>query len=136
MLTYVFQKRVKMGLRKAIEDLREVTLAALPGRWLKLLYFARLRRDGDSRYSHWGFEQKYGRSAETALREGHDSVYREVLRAPIQELVQDLHENKADKALTVSEESMIPNDIEEPASHFKYVLSTVKALLKEKTRRS
>lgn len=125
-----------MALRKAIEDLREVTLAALPGRWLKLLYFARLRRHEPSRYSHWGFEQKHGKSAEAALKEGHASVYREVLRAPIPELVQDLKENNADKALALPEESLRPLDAQGPPTHFQYVVSTVKALLKAQKRHS
>jgi hypothetical protein len=122
-----------MPLRKAIEDLRKITLAALPGRWQKLLYFARLRRESLDKYSHWGFEQKYGKQAESALREAHASVYRDVLRAPLPELLEDSEETGVNSSLLNGEaaDAMVPIEPEGQAeSHFRYILATLKALLR------
>ena len=121
-----------MALRKALEDLREVTLAALPGRWSKLLYFAKLRLRSDGKYSHWGFENRYGKEAEPAMREAHASVYREVLRTSIPELLTDCTENQATGELlkdSFTDAMVPPASEEEGQSHLEYVLATVKALL-------
>jgi hypothetical protein len=127
-----------MPLRKAIDDLREVTLAALPGRWRKLLYFARLRHNEPHKYSHWGFERKYGKEADTALREAHSSVFRDVLRSPLPELLDDLEENDLEASMLTSgaTEGMAPIECEaQSESHFRYLLSSVKAVLQRRKAR-
>lgn len=127
-----------MSLRKAIDDLRSSTLAALPGRWLKILYFSRLRRKSPGKYSHWGFEQKYGEEGEDAMRQAHAAAYREVLHAPIKDLLEDAERNEIDPArLTFeNEETMVAPDPErESVSHFHYIIVTMKALLPAQKRR-
>jgi len=125
-VSYDFQKRISMPLRKALEDLREVTLAALPGRWSKLLYFAKLRLRSGGGYSHWGLEQRHGKAADRAMREAHTSIYRELLCTSISELV--IGNNGEESALMETPaEAMVPPTAESKA-HFLYVLATVKAL--------
>lgn len=121
-----------MPLRKAIDDLRENTLAALPGLWSKLMYFARLRREESERYSHWGLEKKYGKEAEPALQRAHDSVYKEVLRTPLPEILEDIERNPVDPSLLTekSAETMIPIGAErQSAPHFRYIVAAMKELL-------
>lgn len=125
-----------MPLRKAINDLREVTLGALPGRWRKMLYFAGLRRNRNE-YSHWGFKQKFGKDADAALREAHESLYCEVLRAPLPELMQDCEENgvKGD-VLAEKAATMLPITAEKHSDpHFRYILTAVRELLKSRKQR-
>jgi hypothetical protein len=121
-----------MPLRKAVEDLREVTLAAISGQWLKLLYFAKLRLRSGGKYSHWGFENRHGSQAEPAMRQAHASVYREVLRTRIPELLEDCVENQVGSDLLSgnSVQAMVPENPEEGESHFHYVVASVQALLK------
>jgi hypothetical protein len=126
-----------MQLRKAIEDLREITLAALPGRWQKLLYFARLRRASPGKYSHWSFEKKYGTEAEPALREAHAEVYRDLLRAPISELLDEgkLNQVAAPLLADSSADTMVPLESDgQSESHFRYVLASVRALLRSQKK--
>jgi hypothetical protein len=125
-----------MPLRKAIEDLWEVTLAALPGRWSKLLYFARLRRRSPDKYSHWGFEQKYGSEAQKAISDAHQSVYKDVLGTPVSELLTDCESNDVGVPLVEQESNaLIPKSAAHPDSHFRYVLSSVKELLLARQKR-
>jgi hypothetical protein len=131
-VTYDFQKCISMPLRKALEDLREVTLAALPGPWSKLLYFAKLRLRSGGNYSHWGFQQRHGKAADRAMREAHTSIYREVLYTPIPELVIG---NKGEEStlLETPADAMVP-ETADSKSHFLYVLATVKALARRQKR--
>jgi hypothetical protein len=127
-----------MPLRKAIDDLRSNTLAALPGRWLKILYFSRLRRKSPGKYSHWGFEQKYGNEGQDAMRQAHASLHREVLHAPIKDLIEDAERNEIDPArLTFENEETIvaPDSERESVSHFRYIVATMKVLLPARKRR-
>jgi hypothetical protein len=126
-----------MQLRKAIEDLREVTLAALPGRWQKLLYFARLRRGSPDKYSHWGFERKYGKQAEPAMREAHAEVYKDLLRAPLSELLDEGEKDKVASQLLSNcpDNTMVPLQLGGQSEfHFRYVLASVRALLRSKKK--
>lgn len=126
-----------MPRKKAIEDLWEVTLASVPGHWRKLLYFAKLRRKSPEKYTHWGFESKFGKEADSALRDAHASVYREVLRAPVSDLLKDCEENGAEGELLSGEsaDTMVPIRKEgQSESHFKYLRSTLAALLRSKGR--
>ena len=120
-----------MPLSKAIDDLRESTLAALPGLWAKLAYFARLRRKEPQRYSHWGFEKKYGTAAEPALEQAHHSVYRQVLHAPLPEILEDIESNQVDPGGFAGKEAeaMIPIGADkQSAPHFRYIVAAMKEL--------
>jgi hypothetical protein len=133
---YVFQNCMGTALKKAINDLRETTLAARPGRWLKLLYFARLRQLVPGKYSHWGFEQRHGTASEQAMRETHEAVLRETLAAPIPLLLHDCEENAAEADLVnEAADTLAPEQIDRPSElHFRYVVASVKELLRAKMK--
>ena len=81
-----------MTLRSALQDLRETTLAAVSGILAKLAYIASLRRR-EGGYKHWGLSLLHGEeSSERALKAAHSEALSAVLRTPISELVEDLHD--------------------------------------------
>ena len=122
-----------MALRKASDDLREVTLAAIPGLWSKLLYFAKLRLRSGGKYAHWGFENRHGKQAEPAMQDAHTGIYREVLRTPLPELLEDAEENKpaSDVLISTPVEAMLPPEAES-AAHFQYLRATLEVLMKRR----
>lgn len=78
-----------MALKSALQDLKETSLPGVSGRLGKLAYLASLRR-GET-YEHWGLSQVYGAESSTrAMRQAHSDVLKEILRAPLESLVQDL----------------------------------------------
>jgi hypothetical protein len=82
-----------MTLKSALQDAKETTLAAVSGLLGKLTYLASLRRS-EGRYKHWGMELVHGpESSERALKAAHAEIAAEVLRAPLQSLVEDLDES-------------------------------------------
>lgn len=82
-----------MTLKSALQDLRETTLATISGLLAKLAYLASLRRRGDG-YHHWGLSLVHGEeSSDRALKAAHAEVLSDVLRTPIAELEDDLHES-------------------------------------------
>jgi len=126
------EARVLMLLRSPSEDLRDTTLAARPGLWSKLLYFARLRRGDDSRYHHWGLQQKYGKEADRALQRAHTDVLGEMLRTPLPDLLIDLEANgESERLLDVrSVEPLTPVGADkESKSHLLYIVTSVLSLL-------
>jgi hypothetical protein len=83
----------KMTLKSALQDLRETTLAAISGLLAKLAYLGSLRRR-EGGYMHWGMSLLHGQeSSERALKAAHTEVLSTVLRTPISELVEDLHQS-------------------------------------------
>jgi hypothetical protein len=81
-----------MTLKSALQDLRENTLAAISGLLAKLAYMGSLRRR-EGGYKHWGMTLVHGEDAsDRALKTAHTEVLSKVLRAPISELEEDLHE--------------------------------------------
>ena len=89
-----------MTLKSALQDLRETTLAAISGLLAKLAYLGSLhRREGG--YLHWGMSLVHGEEASNrALKVAHTEVLSTVLRTPISELVEDLHESSQDSRKT------------------------------------
>jgi hypothetical protein len=87
----VFQFRKleqKMTLLSALEDFLDTTLAAVPGLLSKLEYLSRLR--GPAGYAHWGMARVHGeRAAQDALAEAHGLVISEILRTPLNRLMED-----------------------------------------------
>ena len=122
-----------MALRKASDDLREITLAAIPGLWSKLFYFAKMRLRSGGKYSHWGFENRYGKQAEPAMQDAHADVYREVLRTPVPDLLEDAVKNEpaSDVLVSTPVEALLPPEAESEA-HFQYLIATLEALLKRR----
>ena len=90
----------KMTLKSAVQDLRETTLAAVSGLLAKLAYLGSLRqREGG--YMHWGMSLVHGEeSSDRALKTAHTEVLATVLRTPISELVEDLHESSQNSKKT------------------------------------
>jgi hypothetical protein len=83
-----------MTLKSALQDLRETTLAAISGLLAKLAYLGSLRRREGGGYQHWGMTLLHGEeSSERALKTAHAEVLSTVLRTPISELEEDLHES-------------------------------------------
>ena len=83
-----------MTLKSALQDLRETTLAAISGLLAKLAYIGSLRRREGGGYQHWGMTLLHGEeSSERALKTAHAEVLSTVLRTPISELEEDLHES-------------------------------------------
>jgi len=79
-----------MGLKSALQDVKETTLSAVSGLLGKLAYLASLR-GGQGRYEHWGMETVHGvESSARALRQAHMEVVARVLRTPLPSLVEDL----------------------------------------------
>ncbi len=72
------------------EDLMKRTLNAFQGVWRKLDHLAELRRP-DGEYEHWGLNRVHGElEARRVLAETHSSLYIQLLRTPIGELMEDL----------------------------------------------
>ena len=89
-----------MTLKSALQDLRETTLAAVSGLLAKLTYLASLRRK-EGGYLHWGMSLVHGEEASNrALKAAHTEVLSTVLRTPIPDLVEDLHESSQDSQKT------------------------------------
>ncbi|MGA7928393.1 MAG: hypothetical protein WCA20_20670 [Candidatus Sulfotelmatobacter sp.] len=89
-----------MTLKSALQDLRETTLAAVSGLLAKLTYLASLRRR-EGGYLHWGMSLVHGEEASNrALKAAHTEVLSTVLRTPIPDLVEDLHESSQDSQKT------------------------------------
>jgi len=82
-----------MTLKSALQDLRENTLAAVSGLLAKLVYLGSLRRR-EGGYRHWGMALVHGDEAsDRALKAAHSDVLSAVLRTPISDLVEDLHQS-------------------------------------------
>jgi len=84
-----------MTLKSAVQDVRETTLAAVSGLLAKLTYLGSLRRR-EGGYLHWGMSLVHGEEAsERALKAAHTEVLSTVLRTPITDLVEDLHQSSS-----------------------------------------
>jgi hypothetical protein len=89
-----------MTLKSALQDVKEITLAAFKGLLGKLTYLASLRR-ANGRYEHWGMEAVHGtESTERALKTAHAEVVAGVLRTPLASLVEDLDESSRENGST------------------------------------
>ena len=87
----------------AFEDLLKRTLACLVGIWGKFHYVASLR-DGMGKYEHWGFTRTHGEhSSQAAFAEAHSSLFSQILRAPLSELLEDVE-------FTASEMNLSPQE--------------------------
>src|ERR1700719_361973 len=89
-----------MTLKSALQDLRETTLAAISGLLARLAYLGSLRRR-EGGYLHWGMSLVHGEEAsERALKAAHTEVLSTVLRTPITDLVEDLHQSSSHREET------------------------------------
>jgi hypothetical protein len=89
-----------MTLKSALQDLRETTLAAVSGLLARLAYLGSLRRR-EGGYLHWGMSLVHGEEAsDRALKTAHTEALSKVLRTPIADLVDDLHESSQESQKT------------------------------------
>jgi len=133
-----------MTLKSALQDLRETTLAAVSGLLAKLAYLGSLRRR-EGGYTHWGMSLVHGEeSSDRALKAAHTEVLSTVLRTPMSELVEDLHESSRDSQKTAGAyvegmreqfSSLVPSpDDAASASHLNSVLLALSSLEKNRKR--
>jgi hypothetical protein len=126
-----------MALLTALDDLFNRTLTAIPGMLKRLEYLSSLRLDG--RYGHWGLARVYGEpAAQRALAEAHKCLVGEVLRTPLQLLVEDSEAACATEGretpaylqeLTSRHSSLLPDETRRPATtrHLSSVLYALSA---------
>ena len=92
-----------MPRKTVLDDFMGLTLPAVPGAWGKLRYMASLRQE-DGRYEHWGLVRLYGDAAvQRALREAHRSVFLQVLRTPLKDLLKDAELSAAEAEVRVKD---------------------------------
>ena len=129
-----------MPLLPVKEDFQQRTLLGIPGLLGKLAYVAELR-EGD-RYVHWGVARVYGEEAtQRALGELHKTLFLQVLRTPLQRLLEDLPGSAAGRQMDAEEfleslkrnsTSVVPlNTGGGSAVHFNSIISAL-ILLREK----
>jgi len=121
------------------DDFLRTTLDKVPGMLGKLSYVSELR-ESDGRYFHWGLIRIYGEeAAQRALAEVHRALFLQVLRTPVNQLVDDtIHSGAAErgkaraflKALSRQAQSLIPPDLAGGSvAHFNSVVVALLALL-------
>lgn len=129
-----------MGLRSALEDLTETTLAVVSGVLAKLRYLAGLRRELDGAYVHWGLSRAHGEAAaQQAISDSHREVFLRVLRTPLRELKQDVETSSSSSGMTETElldelsgkeKDLLPRDLGGGSTrHFSSVLQALSALI-------
>ena len=123
-----------MPLLPIKEDFQQRTLANIPGYLGKLAYVADLR-EGD-RYVHWGIPRVYGEEAtQRVLGEIHRALFLQVLRTPLQRVVEDFPGSAAGRQMDTEEfldllkrnsTSMVPlNTGGGSAAHFNSVIAAL-----------
>ncbi len=88
----VVYERVSFDRNKAlIEDFTEVTLAAIPSDYGRLLYLSTLRDLATGRYVHSGLEEKYSEGAVHEVLDGvHHEIVTRILETPLDQQAADL----------------------------------------------
>jgi hypothetical protein len=120
------------------EDFRLRSLDRLQGLWRRVLYLASLR-SATGEYDHWGMRRTYGKElANGVLGQAHSSVYIQLLRTPLSELMRDAEScadetgNSFDKILQLTnhdKNKLIPSQLMGGAPrHFSSVVLAACAL--------
>jgi hypothetical protein len=134
-----------MELLESLDNFIKRTLAVVPGLWHKLAYLGGLRKESGE-YDHWGLSKRYGDEAtKNALGSAHEQVFVEVLRKPMNKLLNEVRENAAEKEvppeeyveeLWISRKPMTPDELGGGSrSHFEVTLKTLQGLLRKKRKR-
>jgi hypothetical protein len=114
------------------------TLKALPSFWTRLKYLGGLRRRNGNP-SHWGLARMHGQNAaEQAIRDAQQAVFAQLLRRPLNELLEDGRLSAAEDGLAcvqffenLSQEkkTLFPETLGDgSARHFNSVLTAMSAL--------
>ena len=94
------EKVAGMTLKSAYDDLRQRTIARIPGTWGKLQYLAGLR-SAKGGYLHWGLERVHGpAAAQDAFIEVHKTLVKTILRARLSALREDLEQSSEADAIS------------------------------------
>ena len=81
------------------DDFLRTTLATIPGIFGKLDYLSTLRT-ACGEYAHWGLARVHGdESAHQAIGEAHRLLFLQILRTPLQQLLQDAAQANAAQQL-------------------------------------
>jgi hypothetical protein len=116
-----------MRLLDGYEDFKVRTLAMVPGRLGKALFMRQCRRSEG--YSHWGMLNVYGEvQGARILRRIDREIHLEVLRAPMDELLDEMQVNAENLNLSslTSSESSDPTVIGTVGSkHLQFVCETL-----------
>lgn len=87
-MEYVFKSA---NCRNASDDLRNRTLAAIPGELARLVYLASTRDYNSGRYHHEGLSARFGfEQAQEALEEAHRGVFLRLSGLSLERLVEEL----------------------------------------------
>lgn len=127
-----------MTFRSAIDDVLDVSLAAVSGIVRKLEYLSSLRETTDS-YSHWGLARVYGKeAAQEALAEAHRTIFLAILRTSLRTLRDDVAVSSREEQKPGEDyvgdlrgrlPSLLPSDIGGGSSrHFSSVLHALSSL--------
>jgi hypothetical protein len=127
-----------MTFRSAIDDVLDVSLAAVSGIVRKLEYLSGLRETPNS-YSHWGLARVYGEeAAQQALAEAHRTIFLVVLRTSLRTLRDDVAVSSREEQKPVEDyagdlrgslSSLLPCDLGGgSARHFSSVLHALSSL--------
>jgi hypothetical protein len=94
------EKVPEMTLKSADDDLRQRTIARIPGIWGKLKYVAGLR-SAKGGYVHWGFERVHGpAAAQDAFKAVHKTLVKTILQTRLSALREDLEQSSEADAIS------------------------------------
>ena len=94
------EKVADMTLKSAYDDLRQRTIAKIPGIWGKLQYLAGLR-SAKGGYVHWGLERVHGpAAAQDAFKEVHKTLVKTILQTRLSALREDLEQSSQAEAIS------------------------------------
>jgi hypothetical protein len=127
-----------MTFKSAIDDVLDVSLAAVSGIVRKLEYLSSLRETTDS-YSHWGLARVYGEeAAQQALAEAHRMIFLAILRTSLRTLRDDVAVSSGEEQKLAEDyvrdlrgrlPSLLPSDMGGgSARHFSSVLHALSSL--------
>jgi hypothetical protein len=133
-------------LFSTFDDFNRTTLASVPGVFGKLDYIAGLR-DENGQYQHWGLARVYGEeAAQQAIAEAHRTLFLQLLRMPLRDLVKDLPDAEAARKkglrpfledVKSRSDRFIPADLGGgSARHFNSVIDSLLALVKRSRART
>lgn len=87
----MLRARISADFNAALQDLRERTLADLPGGVTKLVYLSSTRDYNTGEYQHAGLADRFGgETAQKALAQCHEVTFRELLDTSLAEWVAEL----------------------------------------------
>lgn len=104
MLCYVrlSEHVTNMTLYSPLEDFMQRTVSSVEGMWSKLEYVADLRQEGGG-YEHWGLERVFGHEpAERAIASAHRNLVLDLLRTPLQRLMEEARISARQRELPVN----------------------------------